>query len=80
MFGNFVVQKMLEYGSPQQNLRFLLRVVKPQVRQLAYDRYGCRVMQRLLQVMPINSHHDILKAVEGIIVETMYHEFGNHVV
>jgi hypothetical protein len=37
-------------------------------------------MQRLLQVMPTNSHHDILKAVEGIIVETIYHEFGNHVV
>ena len=50
------------------------------MKQLTYDKYGCRVIQKLLEKVPQNLHDIILKDVKGIVLETLHDEFGNHVV
>lgn len=46
VFGNYVVQKLFEYGSqPQRAL--LAATMKGRILQLSLDMYGCRVVQKV---------------------------------
>ena len=43
VFGNFVVQMILEYGE-KQNIDSLFNCIISQVPDLSIDKYGCRVI------------------------------------
>jgi len=67
VFGNYVVQKLFEYGSqPQRAL--LAATMKGRVLQLSLDMYGCRVVQKVralsfLSFCLLNSHSFCLKII-----------------
>lgn len=48
VFGNYVLQKLFEYGSPEQ-CEGLAILLKGQAVQLAMQMYGCRVVQKALE-------------------------------
>ena len=51
VFGNFVVQMVLEYGS-QERIDQLFDCIIQQVPDLSFDKYGCRVIQKAFDVLP----------------------------
>ena len=56
-FGNFVIQKILEKGSPDQK-ETLYSFMKGKIIELSIDSFGCRVIQKALEVwsgnIPVN--------------------------
>jgi pumilio RNA-binding family len=48
VFGNYVLQKLFEYGTPDQ-CESLAILLKGQAVQLAMQMYGCRVVQKALE-------------------------------
>ena len=51
VFGNYVVQKMFEFGSPNHR-KLLFNDLKGFIFTLSCDQYGCRVVQKALEVLP----------------------------
>lgn len=51
VFGNYVVQKMFEFGTPNQR-KLLFLDIKGSILSLSCDQYGCRVVQKALDVLP----------------------------
>ena len=51
VFGNFVVQMILEYGT-QERIDQLFKCIYSQVPDLSFDKYGCRVVQKAFEVLP----------------------------
>ena len=51
VFGNYVIQKFFEFGSPDQKLSLAQRI-KGHVLPLALQMYGCRVIQKALETIP----------------------------
>ena len=51
VFGNYVIQKFFEFGSPDQK-QTLAQRVRGQVLPLALQMYGCRVIQKALESIP----------------------------
>ena len=51
VFGNYVIQKFFEFGSPDQKMSLANRI-KGHVLQLALQMYGCRVIQKALESIP----------------------------
>lgn len=49
VFGNYVIQKFLEHGSPQQR-QVLTDMMQKDVLLLSTHTYGCRVIQKALEV------------------------------
>lgn len=54
VFGNYVVQKFLEYGTEAQQAH-LAGVLKGNVMALSLQMYGCRVIQKAIEVHVPNS-------------------------
>jgi uncharacterized membrane-anchored protein YjiN (DUF445 family) len=53
VFGNYVIQKMFDYGNSNQRQQ-LFYELKGKVFNLASDQYGCRVVQKALEVLAPN--------------------------
>jgi len=51
VFGNYVIQKFFEFGSPDQKM-LLAQRIKGHVLPLALQMYGCRVIQKALETIP----------------------------
>lgn len=51
VFGNYVIQKFFEFGSPDQK-QTLAQRVRGHVLPLALQMYGCRVIQKALESIP----------------------------
>lgn len=51
VFGNYVVQKFFEFGTPEQK-QMLAQRIRGHVLQLALQMYGCRIIQKALESVP----------------------------
>ena len=51
VFGNYVIQKFFEFGSPEQK-QTLAQRIRGHVLPLALQMYGCRVIQKALESIP----------------------------
>merc|ERR1719215_2181376 len=81
VFGNYVIQKFLEFGSVEQRVQ-LLNSIKGHVLQLSLQMYGCRVIQKGLEAFSHLPEHqiDIVKELEGHVLKCVKDQNGNHVV
>ena len=52
VFGNYVIQKFFEFGSTEQQETLASRV-RGHVLPLALQMYGCRVIQKALESIPL---------------------------
>lgn len=50
VFGNYVVQKFLDYGTDEQKMR-MASLIQGSVKMLSLQVYGCRVIQKAIEVL-----------------------------
>jgi len=79
VFGNFVIQKLLERGTDVQR-RSLAAQLKMDVVNLSNHIFGCRVIQKTLQVLPPEAQLVLVKDLEGEVLECIENMHGNHVI
>ncbi|CAJ1413471.1 unnamed protein product [Effrenium voratum] len=79
--GNHVMQKFIEYASPQR-LGFVLRELSAwaPAHFLAQHRYACRVLERILEHFPEEPIAGMLKSLVDHTEELMVHRYGNYVI
>ena len=70
VFGNYVIQKFLEFGSIDQKIQ-LLNSIKGNVLNLSLQMYGCRVIQKGLEAFNSLPEHqiEIVKELEGHVLK-----------
>ncbi|KAI8808693.1 armadillo-type protein [Cladochytrium replicatum] len=77
-FGNFLVQRCLELGSPMQN-RMIGNAMKGQFLPLACDRFACHVLQKALEFLDEDMKAGLISELFRAIPETFTHRFASHV-
>jgi pumilio RNA-binding family len=66
VFGNYIVQKMIEISSDNQ-LKKITAVVQENFMALSYDTFGCRVIQKLFD--QISFEEDLICQINEIHVK-----------
>eukprot|EP01059_Diplonema_ambulator_P001769 TRINITY_DN1148_c0_g1_i2.p1 TRINITY_DN1148_c0_g1~~TRINITY_DN1148_c0_g1_i2.p1 ORF type:complete len:646 (+),score=195.01 TRINITY_DN1148_c0_g1_i2:43-1980(+) len=79
VFGNYVIQKLLEYGADHHRVH-LVRVMQGCVVELTKQTYGCRVVQKALDVVTLDMQQMILSELHGHVPECVVDQNGNHVI
>eukprot|EP01060_Flectonema_neradi_P005944 TRINITY_DN13989_c1_g1_i1.p1 TRINITY_DN13989_c1_g1~~TRINITY_DN13989_c1_g1_i1.p1 ORF type:complete len:656 (+),score=158.14 TRINITY_DN13989_c1_g1_i1:141-2108(+) len=79
VFGNYVIQKLLEFGDDHHRLT-LCQVIKGHVIELTLQTYGCRVIQKALDLVPVNIQMEIINEVKGKVPKCVVDQNGNHVI
>jgi len=78
--GNFVVQKCIAV-LPAEALDFVIsELMAKNIVQVAKNKFGCRVLQRLLEKCPSQQVNPIVEAVLSSATEVAKHPYGNYVV
>lgn len=60
VFGNYVIQKFFEFGTPEQKAQ-LIGKIRGNVLSLALQMYGCRVIQKALETISQTEQMELLK-------------------
>jgi len=81
VFGNYVVQKMIEHGNEQQ-CATLAACLKGRVVELSRHMYGCRVVQKALEMSKPAMQIELVSELRppGIVQDCIKDQNGNHVV
>jgi pumilio RNA-binding family len=79
VFGNYVVQKMLDAATPAQLVRIAKRFAG-HVLELTLHTFGCRVVQKAIQVFPREGLDTILSELRGHVAHCVQDQNGNHVI
>ncbi|EAN78555.1 pumilio/PUF RNA binding protein 6 [Trypanosoma equiperdum] len=79
VFGNYVLQKLLEVGNARQ-LAYAATRLQNNVVNLTLQTYGCRVIQKCIEVMPPEGLDIILSELRGNVAKCIQDQNGNHVV
>jgi pumilio RNA-binding family len=79
VFGNFVIQKVLEFG-PIEHIQALFEETRGNILDLSKHIYGCRVIQKFIQVLDLDSQKEIITEVESEVMTCIFDLYGNHVV
>jgi pumilio RNA-binding family len=81
VFGNYVLQKLFEYGTPDQ-CEALALLLKGQSVQLAMQMYGCRVVQKALEYVSTTRLIDLVTEFENpqLLLRCVHDSNGNHVI
>ncbi|KAI9914346.1 hypothetical protein PsorP6_008156 [Peronosclerospora sorghi] len=78
VFGNYVIQKFLEYGSLEQQ-QLLVELMTSNMISLALQVYGCRVIQRALEVTQVEEQLTLIRQLKGHVMKCVVDQNGNHV-
>lgn len=79
VFGNYVVQKLYEFGTPSMK-RDLRGTLEGNMLLLSLQMYGCRVVQKALESLPHGDLCILLEELRGNILVCIQDQNGNHVV
>ncbi|KAL2340320.1 hypothetical protein Fmac_008260 [Flemingia macrophylla] len=79
VFGNYVIQKFFEYGSPEQRRELADRLVG-QILPLSLQMYGCRVIQKALEVVELEQKAQLVRELDGNVMRCVRDQNGNHVI
>lgn len=80
VFGNYIVQRMLELGNEKQ-LYALLSSLRGKIMELSRDPYGCRVVQKALEAASHPGKISIADEIRvGGTLELIKDQSGNHVI
>mmetsp|Transcript_3222 Transcript_3222/g.5001 ORF Transcript_3222/g.5001 Transcript_3222/m.5001 type:complete len:846 (+) Transcript_3222:110-2647(+) len=80
VFGNYVIQKLFEFGTPEQ-CETLASLLAGQAIPLALQMYGCRVIQKALEYVLIPRLITLVGEFEGQqVLRCVHDQNGNHVI
>lgn len=81
VFGNYVLQKLFEYGTADQ-CETLALLLKGQSVNLAMQMYGCRVVQKALEYVNTPRLIDLVSEFENpkLLLSCVHDSNGNHVI
>ncbi|KAG5494305.1 hypothetical protein GH5_02316 [Leishmania sp. Ghana 2012 LV757] len=79
IFGNYVLQKLLDKGNAPQ-LIFAAERMCGHVVELTMQTYGCRVIQKCIEVMPPAGLEIILAELKDNVAKCIQDQNGNHVI
>ncbi|WWC69214.1 uncharacterized protein I206_103151 [Kwoniella pini CBS 10737] len=79
VFGNYVTQKMFEYGDQKQKAT-LAKKMEGHVLALSLQMYGCRVVQKALEHVLVDQRSLLVSELEGHILECVRSSNANHVI
>ena len=81
VFGNYVLQKLFEYGTLEQ-CEGLARMLENQCVQLSMQMYGCRVVQKALEYVGTDRLIAIVSEFENppVLLRCVHDANGNHVI
>lgn len=77
-FGNFLMQKVIEHGSPDQLLT-IGRIIRQNISSLATDRFACHVVQKALDHLSLDMKYTLMDEMLKSAPHTITHKFGCHV-
>jgi hypothetical protein len=81
VFGNYVLQKLFEYGTPEQ-CETLAALLTGQAVMLSMQMYGCRVVQKALEYVNTQRLVAIVTEFENpqVLLRCVHDSNGNHVI
>ncbi|KAJ5907997.1 pumilio RNA binding protein [Penicillium taxi] len=77
-FGNFLIQRCFEHGTPEQVLT-IANSMRGKVRFLSMDAFGCHVVQKALDCVPEEPKAMLVQELLQGIPETVNHKYACHV-
>ncbi|KAL4253133.1 hypothetical protein ABKN59_004100 [Abortiporus biennis] len=79
VFGNYVIQKLFEYGTPAQKSQ-LAGTMKGHILALSLQMYGCRVVQKAVEFVTPEQQSAFVKELDGNVLQCVKDANGNHVI
>jgi len=79
VYGNFILQKLLDHGTEDMKAELGDRV-HADVVSLSNKVYGCRVVQKALDALPKGQVAKLVSAFEGRVLPFIHDRNGNHVI
>lgn len=77
-FGNFLVQRCFEHGSPEQIIA-IARAIRGNTLSLSMDAFGCHVVQKAFDYVPEEYKAIMVHELLRRIPETVIHRYACHV-
>ncbi|CAE6433783.1 unnamed protein product [Rhizoctonia solani] len=79
VFGNYVVQKLIEFGSVEQR-DMLVNVMEGHMLSLSLQMYGCRVVQKAIECVAVEQQMAFVREIEADVMRCVKDANGNHVI
>ncbi|KLO10675.1 ARM repeat-containing protein [Schizopora paradoxa] len=79
VFGNYVVQKLFEHGTPDQRAK-MCKMMLGHVFDLSQHVYGCRVVQTAIDYASKERQNAFVRELERRLLECVENANGNHVI
>jgi len=79
VFGNYVVQKLLDFGTPQMKAD-IRDTLEGELLQLSLQMYGCRVVQKALEALAESDLPALLVEFHHNVLSCIHDQNGNHVI
>lgn len=79
VFGNYVVQKLLDFGTPQVKAD-IRDTLEGEMLQLSLQMYGCRVVQKALEALDEDDLPRLLREFHHNVLSCIHDQNGNHVI
>lgn len=77
-FGNFLVQRCFEHGTPDQVIA-IAQAIHGNVLSLSCDAFGCHVIQKAFDSVPEQHKADMVRELLRRIPDTVIHRYACHV-
>ncbi|CCO27658.1 Maternal protein pumilio OS=Drosophila melanogaster GN=pum PE=1 SV=2 [Rhizoctonia solani AG-1 IB] len=79
VFGNYVVQKLIEFGSVEQR-DILVSLMEGHMLSLSLQMYGCRVVQKAIECISNEQQIAFVREIEVDVMRCVKDANGNHVI
>lgn len=79
VFGNYVVQKLLEHGTSKMRSE-IKDTLEGEMLSLSVQMYGCRVVQKALETLDDDLLPGLLAEFHGNVLSCIHDQNGNHVI
>lgn len=79
VFGNYVVQKLLDFGTDKIKEEIRL-TMEGEMLPMSLQMYGCRVVQKALEALPDDNLTRLLEEFHNNVLSCIHDQNGNHVI
>lgn len=79
VFGNYIIQKLFEYGTLAQKKTLALKMKRSAV-ELSFNIYGCRCVQEAFNYILVEQQVELAKELETDLLRLMQGVHSNHVI